>query len=960
MLEITCVKCQTPIRFKARPGLRTVACPSCNQRMRLASSRDDSASSLSLPETPEPPEPDEAPRRSLAGPLLVGFSGLAGLFVASLILVAWFILGRAPANPDTGKLRHLTASAGNKKRTPRPAPAPEAGEGGQSTDDPTKGQSTGKNPGTGGAARTELSSEEIYTRLLRSCAWIVSEDGSAGSGAIVDLDERLVLTNEHVANERSGKVFVLFPARSSAGKLIKDKSHYLGLIKKGVAARGRVVRVDRKRDLALLQVDRLPPGRKALALARRSPNPGQKVYTVGGSPEGNSNMWILTPGMVRQVSFDRWEYDDGFPRAAECIASDAPINRGDSGGGLVNSHGVYIGTNAWYGKGRSNSRHIDVTESLDFLRAHFRSLGKDWSPPAGEEPVHVAQQLPQLQKDLQDASPSVRARAAKELGELGSDARKVVPDLLKLLRDNRQPEEVRTASARALEEIGPPATSDLANLSAALEDSLCVEARRYAARAAGQVGAKASETIPALVAALGDVDTEVRRRAAVALGGIGPPARDKAHAWLVALLSDREATVRPAALAALSRLGKPDSINQAAAQKLIQQRTATVEARAYGILQLLFLGEDSAGAVAAVLTPETDLEIAAAAAAALGALKVKSPVVCQALTRGLDHKSKAVREESVVALVQIGFDAALFPAYLKALSSPEVEVRRVALNHMPLVGTFVKNNPSLNLTRDALATLKPILTHSEPLTRYVAAYALGTLGPEARAVLPDLRAALRKETLREVRMEQLAAMTAMRLADWDQLGDQADGLLSELLDLAKDTRKDQRPAQTCAALAVLSVNGKSKQAPQALLLLARGILRDTPVGVAPRPGFLPGQPGRGSATMPVVGKFSPVEDEVHERAKAALAKGGQPAAKAVASAFKTSFQGNRFDNAISRSDKVLARRTTFDLLALIGQEAACPEVRAILNSTFAQGRKNNEAPEVVRAASEARASIYGK
>ena len=72
----------------------------------------------------------------------------------------------------------------------------------------------------------ELSGEEVYKRLLRSTAWIVTPRGlgnrtAIGSGVLIDHSRRLVLTNVHVVGDNN-KVAVLFPIYDRDNQVIAD------------------------------------------------------------------------------------------------------------------------------------------------------------------------------------------------------------------------------------------------------------------------------------------------------------------------------------------------------------------------------------------------------------------------------------------------------------------------------------------------------------------------------------------------------------------------------------------------------------------------------------------------------------------------------------------------------------------------------------------------------------------
>jgi HEAT repeat protein len=126
-----------------------------------------------------------------------------------------------------------------------------------------------------------------------------------------------------------------------------------------------------------------------------------------------------------------------------------------------------------------------------------------------------------LVKKLADSDNEVRRAAAKDLAELGTEAKAAVPALRKSLRDRDL--FVRRFSAEALSKIGPDARDAVPELALALNDDRS-EVSRAAVEALAAIGAP---SIDALKGALRDPakPAEVRRKAAVALGQIGLQAR---------------------------------------------------------------------------------------------------------------------------------------------------------------------------------------------------------------------------------------------------------------------------------------------------------------------------------------------------------------------------------------------------------------------------------------------------
>src|SRR4051794_34133681 len=141
---------------------------------------------------------------------------------------------------------------------------------------------------------------KVYQSVLKSTVWIISQrpDGTAsGSGSVIDRRRQLVLTNYHVVGDID-RVTVLFPAYKD-GKLIAEKDFYRQNAAK-LGIRGHVIDRDRRADLAVVQIDRVPDGAQALPVAGEGVTPGQSVHSLG-NPGGSGALWVYTPGRVRQV-----------------------------------------------------------------------------------------------------------------------------------------------------------------------------------------------------------------------------------------------------------------------------------------------------------------------------------------------------------------------------------------------------------------------------------------------------------------------------------------------------------------------------------------------------------------------------------------------------------------------------------------------------------------------------------
>jgi len=209
-------------------------------------------------------------------------------------------------------------------------------------------------PYTFGQARTAEGDvgKKVYHRGRKSVVCVLPLKGSkavgVGSGSVVDVKRKWVLTNYHVVAD-TDKTVILFPAfqRNKAGKLevVAEKDFYY----KRVNERGIVGKVIDKRadcDLAIIELASLPEGALALPLARDNVSPGDRVHSVG-NPGASDALWIYTSGTVRQVYKKKYRSGggDGKPTLeieARVVETQSPTNRGDSGGPLVNDRAELV------------------------------------------------------------------------------------------------------------------------------------------------------------------------------------------------------------------------------------------------------------------------------------------------------------------------------------------------------------------------------------------------------------------------------------------------------------------------------------------------------------------------------------------------------------------------------------------------------------------------------------------
>jgi S1-C subfamily serine protease len=142
----------------------------------------------------------------------------------------------------------------------------------------------------------------------------------AGSGFLID-PRGYILTNFHVV-----------AGAQTIEVILGDKTRYPA----------KFIGADQRNDVALLKID--PKGKQLAALAlgdSAALQVGQKVLAIG-NPFGFQS--TLTTGVVSALGRTVQTSDSTF--IDEAIQTDASINRGNSGGPLINTHGEVIGINS--------------------------------------------------------------------------------------------------------------------------------------------------------------------------------------------------------------------------------------------------------------------------------------------------------------------------------------------------------------------------------------------------------------------------------------------------------------------------------------------------------------------------------------------------------------------------------------------------------------------------------------
>ncbi len=221
---------------------------------------------------------------------------------------------------------------------------------------------------------------QIYATAAPAVVLVVasSEDGAmSGTGSIID-SAGLVLTNSHVIFDRDAKA----PYRKLWVFLRPDR--VTGNEKTDLARRlpATLIAHDPELDLALLKVDGAASTLPVLPMGDPGTlSIGSRVLAIGHPEMGG--LWSLTTGVISA----EWENFTNVP-GKHVFQTETGLNRGNSGGPLIDENGQQIGVNT--SMARKAKDGLAIT-SISF--AVKSSVAKDWLAKQGVQ-VAYAKSIP--------------------------------------------------------------------------------------------------------------------------------------------------------------------------------------------------------------------------------------------------------------------------------------------------------------------------------------------------------------------------------------------------------------------------------------------------------------------------------------------------------------------------------------------------------------------------------------
>jgi len=235
--------------------------------------------------------------------------------------------------------------------------------------------------------------EDIYKDYAKSVVFIGNrKKNTSGTGFVINHKGKKIITNWHVVEGSKNVNVWLKPKDLVAEQYMLDNLD---------SYKARVVKIDREKDLALLEVVELPNDIKPVALGNfNDVNIGETVFAIG---HPSDLIWTFSVGMVSQLRPNyKWKYKNSN-HFADVIQTDAAINPGNSGGPLFNKNKKLVGVNTFTKEGENLNFAISVNDMVEFLKKPEKKIKKNnYIQKKKKEPTWITKKNKKAKKNSID------------------------------------------------------------------------------------------------------------------------------------------------------------------------------------------------------------------------------------------------------------------------------------------------------------------------------------------------------------------------------------------------------------------------------------------------------------------------------------------------------------------------------------------------------------------------------
>ena len=258
------------------------------------------------------------------------------------------------------------------------------------------------------ASGKELSPREIYEQEAPGVVMVMGYadgrgKGSGGTGSMIQSDG-LVLTNAHVViEEQTGKPFVLLSVFLKPARVTGESKSDLSRM-----VRAKVVAYSQPLDLALLKLEGVTEPLPVVDMSESGrARIGDRVVAIGHPEQGG--LWTLTTGVI-SAEVDNFNGVKG----KHVFQTETGLNRGNSGGPLLDGEGRMIGINTAIARVASDGLPItSISFSLKSSVATqwLREQGVGVERQEGGKGVRGVNRIDQTDLIDQPVAPSVQPQA---------------------------------------------------------------------------------------------------------------------------------------------------------------------------------------------------------------------------------------------------------------------------------------------------------------------------------------------------------------------------------------------------------------------------------------------------------------------------------------------------------------------------------------------------------------------
>ncbi len=251
-----------------------------------------------------------------------------------------------------------------------------------------------------------LTPKQIYQRVSPGVVLVFASEragsgaGSAGTGSIIR-EDGLVITNAHIfirkGSRLTSNIYVFLKPERVTGDTQQDlQKRY----------KGRIVAYDVPLDLALLKIDEVDVPLNQVEFGNSDKIVvGDQAYAIGHPEQGG--LWSLTTGVI---SAHHKNY--AGVSGKDLFQTEASINRGNSGGPLLDGEGKMIGINSMIARKAEDGLAITA---VNF--AIKSNVALKWLDTKGYRPVLAGATPTDLGKKEGEEEPQVKEEPARPVVE---------------------------------------------------------------------------------------------------------------------------------------------------------------------------------------------------------------------------------------------------------------------------------------------------------------------------------------------------------------------------------------------------------------------------------------------------------------------------------------------------------------------------------------------------------------